>query len=148
MSRATWCVQRACVVGIAAVIAMPVRAQIVPQPGNAANGERLFNRRCSGCHALVEHRAGPRLGDVYGRRAGTAVGYRYSDAIVAQRFAWADSTLDRWLAGPRDFIRGVAMPVRIDKVAERADIIAYLRAVTLTGDRDQVRTDMRGDGVR
>jgi cytochrome c len=106
----------------------------LPLPGNAANGERLFNRRCSGCHSLVEHRTGPRLGDVYGRRVGAAVGYRYSESVSAQQFVWADSTLDLWLAGPRDFIRGAAMPVRIGKANERADIIAYLRTVTLSTD--------------
>jgi cytochrome c len=105
-----------------------------PPAGNAANGERLFNRKCAGCHALIEHRTGPRLGDVYGRRAGSATGYRYSEAVAAQPFVWADSTLDAWLAGPREFIRGATMPVRIGSADDRADIIAYLRAVTLTTD--------------
>jgi cytochrome c2 len=103
-------------------------------PGSAANGERLFARKCAGCHSLVEHRTGPRLGDVYGRRAGSAAGFRYSDSVARQTFIWSDSTLDAWLSGPRDFIAGAAMPARIDNAQERADIIAYLRAVTLSTD--------------
>ena len=122
--------------------------RIVPTlpPGSAASGERLFSRRCAGCHSLVEHRTGPRLGDVYGRRAGSATGFRYSDAVAGSNFAWSDSTLDVWLAGPRDFIPGAAMPVRIGDAQERANVIAYLRRVTLSTDpsRATMRTD-RGD---
>ena len=61
-----------------------------------------------------------------------------------QQFVWADSTLDLWLAGPRDFIRGAAMSVRIGKAEERADIIAYLRTVTLS--TDPVRTSVPPSG--
>lgn len=122
------------IAGLRLPIPNPGSMAAPPPSGNAGNGERLFNRRCSSCHSLVEHRAGPRLGDVYGRRAGSAAGYRYSESVAAQQFVWTDSTLDLWLAGPRDFIRGAAMPVRIGKAEERADIIAYLRTVTLSAD--------------
>ena len=48
-----------------------------------ANGERLF-RACSGCHSLEpgRHLTGPSLAGAFGRRAGTAEGFRrYSDAL-------------------------------------------------------------------
>jgi cytochrome c len=120
-------------------IALPFAIPLVPRLlvaqtpaviGSAARGEQLFGRRCAGCHSLVVHRTGPRLGDVYGRRAGSAAGFRYSDAVAAQAFAWSDSSLAAWLAGPQDFIRGAAMSVRISDARERADIVSFLRMLT------------------
>lgn len=135
MTRLTGWPGIACVLAMLAAGGASLGAQSPPLlPGNAANGERQFNRRCTGCHSLIEHRIGPRLGDVYGRRAGSVAGFRYSDAVAAQGFVWSDSTLDRWLSGPRDFIRGAAMRVKIANDPERADIIAYLRTVTLATD--------------
>ena len=100
-----------------------------PAPGDSSRGEQLFRRNCAQCHALTENRTGPRLGDVYGRAVATVPGFRYSAAITSQSFAWSDTTLDAWLAGPRDFIRGAAMPARLRDRRERADVIAYLRTL-------------------
>lgn len=148
MSRLSHAVGLTCVLMTIAAGRVPaLRLVPTPPPGSAASGERLFNRRCTGCHSLVEHRTGRRLGDVYGRRAGSATGFRYSDAVAGKNFAWSDSTLDVWLAGPRDFIPGAAMPVRIGDAQERADVIAYLRRVTLSTDpsRAAMHTDRGAD---
>ena len=105
-------------------------AQETPQaPGDSSRGERLFRRNCAQCHALTENRTGPRLGDVYGRTVASVAGFRYSAAVTSQSFTWSDATLDAWLAGPRDFIRGAAMPARLRDRSERADVIAYLRTL-------------------
>ena len=98
--------------------------------GDALRGEKVFRRNCTQCHALNENRIGPRLGDVYGRAIGSVPGFRYSAAILQQTFVWSDSTLDVWLAGPRDFIREAAMPARLKDIQKRSDVIAYLRAMT------------------
>jgi cytochrome c2 len=125
----------ACAVTLIDAEAAPRMTQSPPSaPGSAAKGERLFARKCAGCHSLVENRAGPRLGDVYGRRAGSAAGFRYSNAVTSETFIWSDSTLDAWLSGPQDFIAGAAMSARVGDAQERADIIAYLRTVTLSTD--------------
>lgn len=96
--------------------------------GNPARGQALFEERCSGCHALGENRFGPRLGDVYGRRAGSVSGFRYSQALQRQPLTWSAATLDHWLAGPARFLPGARMTVSIDDIASRADVIAYLRS--------------------
>ena len=90
---------------------------------------QLFERRCSGCHALNENQYGPQLDSVYGRGVASATGFRYSSALQAQQFTWNEQTLDAWLSGPRQFVPGAAMPVRVSVPAERADLITYLRSL-------------------
>jgi cytochrome c len=111
------------------VTATSLTAQDGRGSGDAVRGEKLFQRQCSQCHALQENRSGPRLGDVFGRAVGSVPGFRYSIALQSQAFVWSDSSLNVWLSGPRDFVRGAAMPARVRNAQERADIIAYLRHI-------------------
>ena len=107
-------------------------AQPAPRaPGDSIQGEKLFRRICAQCHSLTDNRTGPRLGDFYGRTVASVQGYRYSNAVASLSFAWSDSTLDAWLAGPRDFVRGAAMGARLKDGQERLDVIAYLRTLRL-----------------
>ena len=94
---------------------------------DAVRGEMLFAERCGACHALDVNKAGPMLGGVFGRSAGSIAGYDYSPALHAAHFSWSADNLDRWLSDPRKFMDGVRMPVRIPDAAARRDIIAYLQ---------------------
>lgn len=96
--------------------------------GNPARGQTVFEQHCSGCHALGENRFGPRLGDVYGRRAGSIPGFHYSQALQRQPLTWSAATLDHWLTGPARFLPGARMTISINDAARRADVIAYLRS--------------------
>jgi cytochrome c len=100
----------------------------VTQPGDAARGRDLFNRRCTGCHSLTQNSEGPRLGGVYGRIAATAPGFSYSAALTAAQLTWEEHTLDRWLTDPNAFVPGNNMDFRVPRPQERADIIAFLKA--------------------
>src|ERR1700680_177719 len=58
----------------------------LPRLGQAESGERgkeLFEKRCSGCHALDKDKEGPRLRGVFGRTSGTVPTFKYSDALKA-----------------------------------------------------------------
>ena len=105
-----------------------------------ARGLQIFGERCASCHALGANKAGPMLGGVYGRKAGSAGGYKYSAALSNADLDWSAENLDRWLTDPRKFIVGARMPVRVLDEASRRDIIAYLEKETreLRG-----RSDMR-----
>ena len=46
-------------------------------------GKQLFERRCSGCHALDLNKEGPRLRGVYGRKAASVADFDYSEALRA-----------------------------------------------------------------
>ena len=77
------------------------------------DGRDLFNEQCTACHALDANKYGPKLGGVFGRRAGTTPGYSYSAALKDAGLTWSADSLNRWLAGPTQFIAGVKMPVSV-----------------------------------
>ena len=69
-------------------------------------GKQLFDKRCSGCHALDRNKEGPRLGSVYGRKAGTVDSFQYSEVLSKSSIIWNDESLDHWLADPDQFAPG------------------------------------------
>jgi cytochrome c len=96
----------------------------------AADGEQgkeLFEKRCSGCHALDKDKEGPRLGGVYGRTSGSVPGFEYSKALQAAGIRWDAATLDQWLADPEKVVPGNDMAFQVIKPGERVEIIAYLK---------------------
>lgn len=102
-------------------------ANAAPDP---VHGEQLFTERCTACHALDSNKAGPSLGGVVGRRAGSVPGYHYSPALKSAGLTWSAATLDQWLADPKKFVPGVRMPVRVLDVPSRRDLVAYLQKVS------------------
>ncbi|MEO1550892.1 MAG: c-type cytochrome, partial [Pseudomonadota bacterium] len=99
------------------------------------NGERQFMRKCSICHALTpgpSRKAGPTLYGLFGRRAGTVEGYRYSPILDGSDIVWTDETVDALFdIGPDHYIPGSKMPMQvIAKPTDRQDLIAYLRGAT------------------
>jgi len=111
--------------------------------GDAENGEKLFNGgtyRCYTCHSLKpgEHKIGPSLARLFGRRAGSLAGFtRYSAAIAKSGVVWNEEALDEFLADPQKFIPGNNMiqegyfqSGKIPSARLRADVIAYLKRAT------------------
>lgn len=99
------------------------------------NGERQFMRKCSVCHALTEgqsRKAGPTLHGIFGRRAGSLPGYRYSQVLLEADIVWADDTIDLLFdLGPDHYIPGSKMPMqRITARQDRVDLIDYLKQAT------------------
>ncbi len=97
---------------------------------DAEAGKQLFAAECSTCHAAESAKIGPALAGVFGRRSGTAPGYPSSPALVQAAVIWDETTLDRWLAGPREMVPGVLMPQVVKDAADRSNIIAYLRSLS------------------
>lgn len=107
-----------------------VAALLLPGAGSAADpgrGQEIYEARCEGCHSLDANRIGPMHRGVFGRRAGTVPGYSYSDAVRRSNVVWNEQTLERWLAGPEQFIRGQKMGYRVEAAEDRADLIAFLK---------------------
>jgi cytochrome c len=108
--------------------------------GDPEAGKRVF-RACAACHTLAagEHRTGPSLAGVFGRKAGTASGFtRYSPALEQADLIWSEDTLDAFLADPRRFLPGNRMTFAgIEGQQARADLIAYLQTATATGAQAQ-----------
>jgi cytochrome c len=110
---------------------------VITTPGalsvNAANagdpmrGKDLFEKRCGGCHSLDADKEGPRLRNVYGRKAGSISSFKYSDGLKGAQFTWDQNSLDRWLTSTESVIPDNDMDFHVPKADERADIIEYLR---------------------
>lgn len=104
-------------------------ARFTANAPEARAGAAVFAAKCSGCHALDHAVAGPALGNVVGREAGSAPGYPYSAALHGAHLVWTQDTLDRWLANPQGFIAGAQMPMKLDDAKDRRDVIAYLASL-------------------
>jgi cytochrome c len=95
--------------------------------GDAARGKVVFEKRCTGCHAMDADREGPRLAGVYGRKAGSVAGFNYSAGLKNSGITWTDATLERWLSDPDLVVKDNNMDFRVPKAEERRDLIAFLK---------------------
>jgi cytochrome c len=98
--------------------------------GDPAQGKLLFEKRCTGCHALTQNHEGPQLQGVYGRISGTAPGFAYSAALKKAHIVWDAASLDKWLTDPDVFISGNEMDFLVSKPQDRKDIISYLKPIS------------------
>lgn len=101
--------------------------------GDPEHGARVF-QACMACHSVKpgEHVTGPSLASVLHRKAGTAEGFaRYSSALKGANVVWNESSLDKWLTDPQQFLPGTSMTFPgIRNAQDRADVIDYLKAVS------------------
>lgn len=101
--------------------------------GDAVKGEKLFNR-CKACHTLgagEPNRVGPNLHGLFGRKAGTVAGYKYSKPLSEAGFQWTPEKLYEWLENPRTFLPGNKMTFAgIKDSQQRKDLIAYIEKAT------------------
>ena len=112
------------------VLALLASAGAAHAQGDPAKGEKVFNK-CKICHVLDEptNRLGPYLVGVLGRKAGTAEGFRYSDALKQSGVVWDDETLASYLADPKAYIPGNRMIFPGLKTEEEIqDLLAFLHA--------------------
>jgi cytochrome c len=99
---------------------------------SGGSGKLLFEKRCGGCHALDRDKEGPRLGGIYNRAAATSGPFPYSEGLRNSKIIWTDALLDRWLADPEKLVPASDMGFRVEKAAERKEIIAYLKRTSST----------------
>lgn len=97
--------------------------------GDPVRGKLLFEKRCTGCHALAQNHEGPRLNNVYGRTSGTVADFAYSAALKKAHIEWNDQSLEKWLTDPDAFIPGNEMDFLLSRPEERRDVISYLRQI-------------------
>lgn len=99
---------------------------------DAAKGEKVY-KKCKACHSLEagKKKVGPSLAGIFGRTAGTTEGFKYSKAMKDSGIVWDDKTLDEFLAKPKKVVPKTRMAFPgLKKEADRADLIAYLKANT------------------
>jgi cytochrome c len=121
------------VLGGVATVAVTMILLAAPRSGGAQDADRgkeLFEKRCTGCHALDNDKEGPRLRGVYGRKSGAIESFNYSDALKRAGIPWDAASLDLWLADPEKLVPDNDMAFRLVKADERTAIIAYLKELS------------------
>jgi cytochrome c len=117
----------------AAIIVGISATQAFAQAGNAARGERVFNQQCKTCHALEEGPSitGPTLHGMFGRKAGTATEFEFSEAMIKSEIVWDDTTLADYLRDPQAKVSGTKMVFNgVKQAGQLADLVAYLKEAT------------------
>ncbi len=106
---------------------LEIGAALDAGPGDAIRGKAVFEKRCTGCHALEQNREGPRLAGVYGRKSGAVADFPYSTELKQAAIVWDDRTLDAWLTDSDTLVPGNNMAFHVAKARERRDLIAFLK---------------------
>lgn len=96
-------------------------------------GEKVF-KKCAACHAVgdgAKNKVGPHLNDVFGRKAGSIEGYKYSKAMKKageEGLVWDDASMDEFMLKPKKFIKKTKMSFGgLKKDTDRLNLIAYLK---------------------
>ena len=99
--------------------------------GDPAAGKTAFNK-CAACHAVTPatNKIGPTMHGVVGRKAAAVEGFNYSEPMKAYGVTWTQAELDKYLAAPRETVKGTKMIFAgLKNDAERANVIAYLETL-------------------
>ena len=114
------------------LIAPSVHAQDV------ANGEDVF-KKCRACHQVGEgakNVVGPILNGIFGRKAGSIEGFKYSDANKDSGLTWDDKTFATYIKDPKAAMPGNKMAfVGIKDEKDVADLMAFLKQYDETGKK-------------
>jgi cytochrome c len=104
------------------------------QSGDPTRGQRVFNQQCRACHTLDKGGAstlGPNLHGVFGRKAGTAEGFAFSEAMVKSGIVWDDKTMADYNRDPKGKVPGTKMVFNgVKQQAQLDDLVAYLKQAT------------------
>jgi cytochrome c len=115
----------AAAVGAVAILVVGSRSTLAA--GDPDAGRQVFTR-CGVCHTTEPgvNKIGPSLAGVVGRKSGTVPEYEYSPAMKDANITWDNDTLDKFLAGPGNFVHGTKMFLSLPNSADRQNVIAYL----------------------
>jgi cytochrome c len=113
---------------VAVVTLLLTTGAMADEPGNAEL------QKCKICHSLNDggdNRVGPNLFGVFGRKAGSASGFRYSDAMTQSGIVWNEETLANFLRDPKDSLPGnrMSFPGITDETALH-DLLQRLKQAT------------------
>jgi cytochrome c len=98
---------------------------------SAESGERTFNQQCRTCHRVekdVVSPVGPSLYGVVGRKAGSAAGFEFSEAMKKSGITWDEASLADYLKDPKAKVPGGKMIFAgLKRPSQVDDVIAYLK---------------------
>jgi len=93
-------------------------------------GEKSFNK-CRACHQVGEtakNGVGPVLNGLFGRKAGSAAGYRFSEANMRSGITWDEAVFADFIKDPKAKIPGTKMSFAgIKNEQEIKDLVAFIK---------------------
>ena len=120
-------------VRVAFVGALLLALPSVASAQDAAAGQRVFNQ-CRACHTVEQggrNGVGPNLHGIFGRRAGSIEGFRYSApmrAKASEGLTWDEATLRAYITDPKAVVPAGTMSFPgLRNEQQLNDLIAYLR---------------------
>jgi len=104
---------------------------------DAGAGQKIF-KKCAPCHAVgpgAKNKVGPQLNGLVGRAAGSAEGFKYSNAMKDSGITWDQATFSEYIADPKKKVPGNKMifPGVKDEV-DRDDLFAYISQYDADGN--------------
>jgi cytochrome c len=113
--------------------AMLASLPVAYQTADLDNGQAKF-ALCQSCHTVAkgaDAMTGPNLWGVFGRKAGSAPGFTYSDGLKASGIVWDAAGINKWITNPRAVVPGTKMTyLGMENPKDRIDVVAYLKTVT------------------
>jgi cytochrome c len=117
---------RRLVFGAALIAAMVATASAA----DLDNGKSIFNK-CRACHQIGENAknmVGPELNGLFGRKAGSAPGFNYSEANKGSGITWDEATFREYIKNPKGKIPNTKMVFAgLSDDQDIDDLIAYLK---------------------
>jgi cytochrome c len=119
---------------ITRLIMLAIVALLVTAGASADEPGAAELQKCKICHALIQNgpnRVGPDLFGVFGRKAGSVAGFKYSDSMKQSGIVWDDETLAKFLRDPKESLPGNRMSfpgIKDDAVLH--DLLAQLKQAT------------------
>ncbi len=101
--------------------------------GDASRGKGV-SAKCAICHTFEsggKNKIGPNLYGVAGRKVGSVVDFKYSDAIRAKGGTWTFEQLDCLITKPKECVPGTKMPFPgLPDATARGDLLVFLRTLS------------------
>ena len=93
------------------VLTMAVATAWLPAEAEAQDGQSLYRRQCSVCHATEagQNKIGPTMHGIAGTKSAAVPGFEFSDAMKAANLTWTDDNLAKYIADPKGTVPGTKM---------------------------------------
>jgi cytochrome c len=118
----------------ALIMALLLQSFAAPARADDSGPGQAMLQRCEICHSLAAGgptKVGPDLHGIFGRKAGTAPGFTFSDAMKNSGIVWDDETLAKFLRDPKDSLPGNRMSFPgIEDDAVLNDLLGRLKQAT------------------
>jgi cytochrome c2 len=92
--------------------------------GSKEPGRQIFQQRCQGCHG--DSSIGPKLGGIFGAKAGTGSSGVHSRAAMESGIVWDRESLRSFLHDPQQAIPGTFMPAGPSDPVELEQLLDYV----------------------